>query len=357
MRVGFLIPQVMNIGGAEPWLIALLKGLADRVRLVGVAVKTVLPIDEATRGVIARYCPVYTDSDAVGRVAPHCDVLVTWGTQHHLHEHLDGFRRPGLKVVLVAHSVRPFCCGQAHEERADALVAVSRTAKAFFPEAARDRVEVIHPGVDPDRCVPSRPRAELRAFYGYGPDDKVVGFLGRFSAEKNPLTVTSAVPTLGPGWHAFMVGEGGLRRQVEQSVDDLPYGRHLVVPTVSHVGDALAVMDCLVVPSQYETFCLSTVEAWMAGVPVVMTPVGVRMDLEPLHGPLTVPIPYNPTPMTLADAIRQATHPAFSGIVHKARHMAWERLNHAYAARRWIGYMAGLLNPETKHDTSNDAPA
>jgi len=344
MRVGFLVPQLLAIGGAEPWLIALLKGLVDRVELVGVAVKTSLPIHEGIRSVVARYCPVYSDEHAVGRVAPRCDVLVTWGTQHHLDEYLAGHRRPNMKVVMVAHSVRPFCCGQAHEERADALVGVSNTAKAFFPEAARDRVEVIHPGVDPDRCVPSRPRDELRAFYGYGPEDKVVGFLGRFAAEKKPTTVTSAVPTLGPGWHAFMVGEGPQQRLVEESVDDLPYGRHLVVPTMAHVGDALAVMDCLVVPSQYETYCLAAVEAWMAGVPVVMTPCGVRVDLEPLHGPLTVPIPYDPTPMTLADAIRQATHPAFTGIAHKARWLAWERFNHAAHARRWIGYLNKLLN-------------
>lgn len=344
MRVGFLLPQILGIGGAESWLVSLLKGLADRVELVGVAVRATLPVHEPTRAVIARYCPVYVGDDSVGMVAPRCQVLITWGTQHHLDEYLAGHRRPSMKVVLVAHSVRPFCCQNAHEERADFLVGVSKTSKAFFPEYIRGRVEVIYPGVDPDRCVPSRPREELRAFYGYGPGDKVVGFLGRFAPEKNPLSVTSAVPTLGPGWHAFVVGEGPLDRAVERSIDDLPYGRHLVVPTVSHVGDALAVMDCLVVPSQYETFCLATVEAWMAGVPVVMTPVGVRMDLEPVHGPLTVPIPYNPTPMTLADAIRQATHPAFSGIVHKARHLAWERLNHAAHGRRWVGYMSKLLN-------------
>jgi glycosyltransferase involved in cell wall biosynthesis len=344
MRVGFLLPQILPIGGAEPWLIALLKGLADHVELVGAAVVSSLPLHPGMTGVIARYCPVFTGPDAVSKVVPRCEVLVTWGTQHRLDGYIEGHRPPGLKVVLVAHSIRPLCCGRGHDEKADALAAVSSVARAFFREEVRDRVEVIHPGVDPDRCVPSRPRDQLRAFYGYSPEDRVVGYLGRFAPEKNPLAVTRAVPALGPGWHAFLVGEGPATHLVEQSLDGLPYGRHLVVPTISHPGDALAVMDCLVVPSQYETYCLSAVEAWMAGVPVVMTDTGVRVEFEKQYGPLTAPIPFDPPPMALADAIKQATHPAFVGIVNKARWVAWERLNYAIAGRRWVDYLRRVLN-------------
>ena len=83
----------------------------------------------------------------------------------------------------------------------------------------------------------------------------------------------------------------------------------------------------------------------MADVPVIMTPCGARIEFEPVHGPMTVPLPHNPTPMQTADAIRRATHPTFVGIVHKARRLAWDRFNYAYSARRWVGYLNKLLNP------------
>ncbi len=356
MRVGFLFPQMLGIGGAERWLVALLEGLTGRVALTGVAVKGDIPVEAKQVAHAARYCPVFTDADAIDRVAANSDVVVTWGTQHHLEKYLGAYRKRGLKVVLTAHSVKPMCCGKAHEQAADGLVAISQIATGFFPESARARVEVITPGVDPARCCPSRPRAELRAFYGYGPTDKVVGFLGRFSQEKNPLAVTRAVPTIGPGWHAFMVGSGPAEKAVRASLNNLPYGKHTVVPPMDHVGDALAVMDCLVVPSQYETFCLAAVEGWLAGVPLVMTPTGVRTEYEGQYGPLAAPIPFDPPAFVLADAIRQATHPAFLGIADKARRLAWEHMNHAAAGRRWARYLKRLLNPDTKPGTSNDAP-
>lgn len=345
MRIGFLFPQMIGIGGAERWLMCMLKGLSDHAALVGVAIKGDLPVEERQVRNVSRYCPVYNGPDAIERVAPHSDVVITWGTQHRLDEYLGAYRRKGLKVVLTAHSVKPMCCGEAHEQWADGLVAVSRVATGFFPDSAQHRVEIINPGVDPDRCCPSRPRDELRAYYGYGPTDRVVGFLGRFAHEKNPLAVTRSVPTLGPGWHAFMVGSGPAEGVVQSSIDGLPFGRHIVVPAMEQVGDALAVMDCMVVPSQYETFCLSAVEAWFAGVPLIMTPTGVRVEFEARHGPLSAPIPFDPPTMVLADAIRQATHPAFLGIADKARRLAWEKLNHAAAGRRWMAYLRRLLNP------------
>lgn len=357
MRVGFLFPQMIGIGGAERWLGALLKGLVGRVTLTGVAIRGDLPVEECQVANVSRYCPVYIGPDSIERVAQHSDVVITWGTQHRLDEYLGAYRRKGLKVVLTAHSVKPMCCGKAHEQWADGLVAVSKVATGFFPKSVHHRVEIINPGVDPDRCCPSRPRAELRGFYGYGPNDKVVGFLGRFAQEKNPLAVTRSVPTLGPGWHAFMVGTGPNEADVQASLDNLPYGKHIVVPPVEQVGDALAVMDCLVVPSQYETYCLAAVEGWMAGVPLIMTPTGVRTEFEGTHGPLSAPIPFDPPPLALADAIRQATHPAFMGIADKARRLSWERMNHAVAGRRWVGYLERLLNSGRKPGTSNDAPA
>lgn len=343
VKVGFLFPQMMGIGGAERWLAGLLKGLSEHpVELVGVAVRGDIPVEDRQVVNTQRYCPVWVGAAGLDRVCAASDVLVTWGTQHVLNEWVGPHREKGLKVVLTAHSLKPMCCHSAHEEAADYLVAVSEAARAFFPAHAQFKVRVIHPGVEVDRVTPTRPREDLRRTLGYGPTDRVVGYLGRYSDEKNPLAVTMGVPTLGPGWHALMVGAGPLTGALCQSIDGLPYGRHQVMPAVERPGDALAAMDCLVVPSHYESYCLSAVEAWLAGVPLVMTPTGVRAEFEPRFGPLCSPIPFSPNPQELADAVQRAVHPAFMGIADKARRLAWGHLTASATGRVWAELLAEI---------------
>src|SRR5205823_1311200 len=65
---------------------------------------------------------------------------------------------------------------------------------------------VIPNGVDAAQLAPTRPRAAVRAALGFQPDDFVLGYVGRFSAEKRPQVLIEAVARLPPSFKALLVG-------------------------------------------------------------------------------------------------------------------------------------------------------
>jgi glycogen(starch) synthase len=107
-------------------------------------------------------------------------------------------------------------------------------------------------------------------------------FVGRLAAQKRPLDVVAAHALLPDDVHLVVVGDGPMRRQVEQAAAASParervhllgFVPHAQVP--AHLQHA----DAFVLPSEYEELGTALVEAMAAGVPVVATAVGGIPDL------------------------------------------------------------------------------
>ena len=221
-------------------------------------------------------------------------------------------------------------------------VAVSRAAATAF---GHKRVTIIPNGVDPRRCEPLRPREVVRQEWGLLPHEIAVGFVGRISPEKNPSATSHAVRALGPGYRAVYVGKG-------YGEDRRPAARDLTpdavfVPPMQQVGDALHTLDCLIMASPAEGFSLVLIESLMAGLPVVVTPVGVVLDLEQDHGLSLTTVPAHPSPFHLAAAVRCAISPANRVVVQRGLAISLNHYSAKTMARRWAAYLQSIARQQS----------
>lgn len=138
--------------------------------------------------------------------------------------------------------------------------------------------------------------------------------MGRQSPEKNPLAPAKAVwaaRNRRPAWHAVYYGPGPAGRgpcpETHAWCEEHIPGRYRMYPPETHIGDILQGFDCLVLASHREAFSLTLIEAWLAGTPVVATPVGSVEELEAKFGRLVFRVPVDPSPEQLAEAVAQAT--------------------------------------------------
>jgi glycosyltransferase involved in cell wall biosynthesis len=339
IRVGLLTPTWAT-GGVERWWLSLCRYFAavsgGAVIPAGIAV-TGLPADPASMAEAARFAPTFTGQLGARQLAAACDVLVVWGNRD-IAKHVVGFKGP---VVLVSHGAgdwtRRILATSA--PYATHFAAVSEAAAQCFPQTVRD-VKIIRNGVELDRCAPSQSRSSLRGgFHEFHPDTMAVGYVGRFSAEKNPLAAARAVAMIPHSVAVYAVPNcesGPARRQLSQITD----GRYQLF-TPHHVGDVYAALDCLIAAAPAEGGPLVVLEAWAAGIPVVATAVGIIPEAEKRFGRLIEPVPINPSPADLAAAVARATSPDNRPTIDRARSIAWEHFSAARMAHDWSWLIIG----------------
>ena len=149
---------------------------------------------------------------------------------------------------------------------------------------------------------------------------------------------------LGPGYRSVYVGKG-------YGEDMRPAARVLTpdavfVPPMQQVGDALHALDCLIMASPAEGFSLVLIESLMAGLPVVVTPVGVVLDLEQDYGLSLATVPVHPSPIQLAAAVRRAISPPNHVAVQRARAVALNHYSAKTMAQRWAVYLQTIARQQ-----------
>ena len=146
-----------------------------------------------------------------------------------------------------------------------------------------DRLEVIYNAVDLDAVLPRADRQAARAALGYGPDDLVLGTLGRLTRQKGHDVLLAALARLAPAWprlRLFIAGQGPLQGDFERQVAAIGLGDRVRLLGIRRDRDLLyAAMDLFVLPSRWEGLSLALVEAWAAGLPVVATDVGGNAEV------------------------------------------------------------------------------
>lgn len=156
-------------------------------------------------------------------------------------------------------------------------VAVSETVRTRMtgwgvPAA---KVTVIPNGVDLDRVrFDSAAREQVRAEFGAGPGDYVIGVLGRLDPNKQfALVIEAAAPLLKAGGvRLVIVGKGEERERLEQAAAEHGVTDLVVFAGERHdVAGVLSAFDLFVASSAQETFGLSVLEALANGLPVAYT--------------------------------------------------------------------------------------
>ncbi len=361
IRVGIISPSFAT-GGVEQQILGMVKYTNDSIEWVGMALTEYAATDTLTCRQLARYMPIYgsknkakTRNDegyvrrmgsselAIKTVLSSADVVIVWGVKHlkHLVGNYSG------KVILVSHGdgnskwTRDIL--ETSVDGATHFVGVSATAVAAFPKDLRKDVNVIWNGVELDRLVPTKPYSILRQEIGIPSGSLAVGFVGRFSEEKNPLAAAGAVAKLKRPAVAVYVGIGWNDVPFKKIADKMSGNKCIWVKPPAHIGNVYAPLDVVVCASESEGFGLTPCEAWAAGIPVVATPVGV-CSLE--DAPI-VPVSIRAKPDEIADAIRTAADSQARQLVDRGRRFVWSRFTAAAMAQNWVNFIheiAGAKN-------------
>ena len=361
VRAAFWTP-VLHLGGAEQWLLSLLKRSDPRrLRWTGVALAEGAPLHPAFCREVAAHAPIYgsesaggeslvrcaTPRDALRAAAQDADALVVWGLWN-VRPVLEAVDIP---VIYVSHGSGDWSanCARGVENDPVHLAAVSEAAKTSFSPDAQRRVRVIFNGIEVDRCTPDRSRESVRAAWGFGANHRLVGYAGRYSGEKNPAAAALAITRLPENFHAAYAGAGLHENSVRTQAQSIAGARARFVPPDRRIGNVMQAFDVMVMASPAEGFSLLVAEAWYCGVPVVSTRVGAIPELEAAHGELVSAVPMAPTADELARAVERALSAEFRlQVVPRAQALVAEKFTATRMAERWTDYLIEICSESVR---------
>jgi glycosyltransferase involved in cell wall biosynthesis len=162
------------------------------------------------------------------------------------------------------------------ERMSAATIAVSAAVRERLENwgVPADRITVIPNGLDLDRVTFDKEAREAsRAEFGLGPDDFVLGALGRLDPNKQfDLVIEAAAPLLDSGTKLLIVGKGDEHAHLEKVARANGVAGQVVFAGERHdVAAMLSAIDLFVASSRQETFGLSVLEALGNGAPVLYT--------------------------------------------------------------------------------------
>lgn len=288
-------------GGAERQLLMLVQHLpvhCDIAVLTGIGDLT--PAARAA-GINVHHIGMRSNTDL--RAVPRLARLMRRGNYDVVHTHLyracihgrlaariAGIRR----VIATEHSL-----GDGHIEGRRTSTGVrllyrateylGETTIAVSPTVARRlrgwgvparRLLTLPNGIDAEAfCFNARQRAATRASLGIGPDEFIVGSVGRLVETKRLDVLIRALPHTERG-RLLIVGEGPARTTLERlAAVTRVTGRVIFTGDRADVPALLSAMDLYAAPSAQETFGMSVLEALASGLPVLYSVCPALTDL------------------------------------------------------------------------------
>ena len=171
-------------------------------------------------------------------------------------------------------------------------VCTSRSERAYacdvlgIPER---RVCTAVTGVDCERFRPAatpEEQREARARFGLPPGVPLLGTVARLSAQKDPLTLYRALLAAMERQPAFCfahLGKGELAGEIDGMLAAAPEAVRARVYRIPASGDTPSfyrALDAFILPSRYEGFALSALEALGTGLPLILTDCPGNDDLK-----------------------------------------------------------------------------
>jgi glycosyltransferase involved in cell wall biosynthesis len=171
-------------------------------------------------------------------------------------------------------------------ERTSRVIACCRAVGEHYQRQvglASGRLEIIYNAVDFSAVTPRSDRVAARAELGYGPDDLVLGTIGRLTEQKGHDLLLEAFARLDPclsPLKLFVAGQGPDRAALEQRAARLGLAQRVQFLGVRRDRDVLfAAMDLFILPSRWEGLSLALVEAAGVGLPIMVTDVGGNAEV------------------------------------------------------------------------------
>jgi len=176
-----------------------------------------------------------------------------------------------------------------------------------------EKVEWISNGVDVNKFRPDRDRVAARRAFGLGPNEAVVGFLGRMVREKGILELLEAMKAVSSSVDnltLLVCGDNSVAKDRDRETQalvtryldsaDRPY-RVVFTGFIREIDRMMQAIDVFCLPSHREGMPRSIIEAMASGRPVVATDIrGCREEV--LNGETGLLVPIG-DPKALADAL------------------------------------------------------
>ena len=165
-------------------------------------------------------------------------------------------------------SYRPgrFVSGSSHE--------IAALRRLGIPD---DRIDFLQFGIE---RRPAIPRDMLRCELGLQDADIVTGFVGRLAWQKAPERAIAALSRLRrPEVTLAIIGEGEMDAKIRALADAAGLGNAVRFLGYQDGERVMPAFDMLLMPSRYESSPYALLEALMAEVPVVTTPIGMAEQL------------------------------------------------------------------------------
>ncbi len=178
-------------------------------------------------------------------------------------------------------------------------LAVSRQGMAV------NRTITIYDGVNVEEIAPRKALEETRRSLGLDREAVAIGVIARLDIAKKGQDVfvraLRRVATAAPGARFVLIGDGPDRERIEAMVRELPEGvRPVLAGSRADLGDAIAALDVLAIPSRWESVPKILIEAMWLERAIVATRVGdIAEVLDETCGTLVEP----DDPIALADAM------------------------------------------------------
>jgi len=166
-------------------------------------------------------------------------------------------------------------------KKADVIIAISNWVKKSLPGIA-GKVKVVYNAVDLKDFSPNISGEKVRAQFGVGRDDVLVGQIGAISRRKgSDVFVQAASKVSKEAKHIkflmigdFIPGEF-FKKQFEKVLDSSGMKGHIIfVPPKKDIRDIFAALDIVVCSSRSEPFGRTIIEAMAMEKPVIATDVG-----------------------------------------------------------------------------------
>lgn len=172
--------------------------------------------------------------------------------------------------------------------RVSHTIAVSSDERNFAQRRLRippSRVHLLHNGVDTEvfAPVPAEKKRQLRVELGLPADRPILGFIGRASEQKDPVTLYRAFARAAaerPDILLFHVGKGELDGELERLTAELGIHDRVIRRTyMATPATFYRVVDGFILTSRYEGFSLAALEALAADLPMVLSEAPGITDL------------------------------------------------------------------------------
>lgn len=169
-------------------------------------------------------------------------------------------------------------------KHADSVIAVNQPIKEYLQEITSRQINFVPIGIKFAKYQYSKlDRDLIRKEFGLNEDDKVVGFVGRFSMEKNLFTLlksfANAIESV-PALKLVLVGTGALEDQFREFLKLRMIGDKVIFCGVRNdIPKILSSFDIFVLPSYAEGMSTALLEAMACGRAIICSDIPANRAL------------------------------------------------------------------------------